>query len=87
MQKQKVTGGTRTCDLWNTKREHYQSATGLALSLILFLIYVLTNFPEILINFDFFTSIPPSMKNKKNEEKFFLDFQKSYELESFTLFF
>ena len=48
---------------------------------------VFSLFPEILKNFDFFTSIPPSMKNRKNGEKFFLDFQKSAELESFTLLF
>ena len=58
---------------WDTR---YQSATGISRSMILFLIYVLTNFPEILINFDFFTSIPPSMKNRKNEEKFFSRFLK-----------
>ena len=48
---------------------------------------VFSRFIEILKNFDFFTSIPPSMKNRKNEENFFLDFQKSAELESFTLLF
>ena len=48
---------------------------------------VFSRFPEILKIFDFFTSIPPpSMKNRKNEN-FFLDFQKSAELESFTLLF
>ena len=51
------------------------------------ILIIFIDFPTFSKNFDFFTSIPPSMKNRKNEEKFFLDFQKSAELESFTLLF